>query len=215
MIRNLFNWTANRLIARAMRTPYSHLLHGDGSVYMERYWLAPSAHKGSASDEGCYIAKWYREPSVWLLQKLGIAVRVHRICTPDFDRALHDHPFNWASIVLRGGYLELRPVSVDPCFDVDLGIDPLAPDDENTIGEWRLPGSFAFRRATDRHRITDIMRDTWTLFITGPKVQWWGFYTPQGKVFWRDFESVHSAMAVVESEIDTVPPIPEFLRRTA
>jgi hypothetical protein len=32
--------------------------------------------------------------------------------------------------------------------------------------------------------------DTWTLMIYGPIRQWWGFFTPRGKVYWRDYPSV-------------------------
>lgn len=199
MIRNLFDWTVNRLIARAMRTPYFHLHHGDGSLYMERYWLVPLTYGAF----GCYTAKWWREPSAWLLQTLGIAVRVHHICTADLDRSLHDHPWDWVSIVLRGWYLEARPSHIAPCFHGE--------EEELTHITARHAGSFAFRHATDRHRITHVEPETWTLFITGPKVQWWGFYTPAGKVYYRDYESVHNKAPLPETE----QPIPEFLRRTA
>ena len=49
-----------------------------------------------------------------------------------------------------------------------------------------------FRRPTDRHLVDYVGLGTWTLFITGPKRHWWGFYTPAGKVHWQDYESVHN-----------------------
>jgi len=62
-----------------------------------------------------------------------------------------------------------------------------------TFPRWRRPWSLAFRRATDRHRITVVSPGTFTLFVTWRKVQWWGFYTPAGKIFWRDYPSCHAA----------------------
>ena len=153
-------WLSERLIERAQRTPYFHLYHADGSLYMARYWLRPG------------------RGGTW-------AARVHHIATPDEDRHLHDHPWDFVSIVLRGGYKEIRPLGVEPGFD---------GDEERTYLVDRRPGSVAVRRSTDRHRIVSVLPDTWTLFITGPKRQWWGFYTEFGKVHWRDYESVHNKM---------------------
>ena len=160
------NALANLLIARAKRTPYWHLHHADGSLYMERYWLRPY------SDD-----------------RRGVAMRVHHIVTEDVDRELHNHPWDFLSVVLRGGYLEARPISVEPDFSEPDG-------SERVTLVSRKAGSVAFRRATDRHRIVAVQPDTWTLFITGPKRQWWGFYTPRGKVHWRDYVSAHNSAPV-------------------
>lgn len=161
------NGLVDSIIERARRTPYWHLYHGDGSLYMGRYWLRP-----------------YNE------RRDRVAARVHHIATADVDRALHDHPWDFLSIVLRGGYTELRPISTEPCFD---------GQEEETYTSVRLAGSIAVRRATDRHRIAAVLPDTWTLFITGPKRHWWGFYTPSGKVHWKDFTSVHNSAPIAEA----------------
>lgn len=156
-------WLVDALIARAKRTPYMHLFHADGTPYMERYWLRP-----------------YSE------DRQGWAVRLHHIVTEDYDRELHDHPWDFWSLVLRGGYLEARPYGTEPDFNAPGGCERVRFTE-------RRAGSFAHRRATDRHRIVAVEKDTWTLFVTGPKRQWWGFYTPTGKQHWRHFESVHTA----------------------
>lgn len=158
---------ADAIIRRAQRTPYFHLYHGDGSLYMGRYWLRP-----------------YSE------NRLNWAARVHHIATADYDRVLHDHPWNFVSIVLRVGYTEVRPVGIEPIWR--------ANGEEVTYTVDRRVGSFAYRRATDRHRIVAVLPDTYTLFITGPKRQWWGFYTPFGKMHWREYDSVHNAEPIHE-----------------
>lgn len=156
----MWNWLVDRLIEFAMRTPYTHLHHADGTPYMERYWLI--------GDDW----KWW------------FAVRIHHICTPDYDRHLHDHPWSFVSVILRGWYIERRPLSIAPCF---------GGQEEDYYTTSRKAGSVAFRRATDRHSISIVPAGgAWTLFISFRKVQWWGFYTPGGKVYYRDYQSVHN-----------------------
>lgn len=139
------------LIARAMRTPFFHL-----PGYMERYWLV--------------------KPRWWTL---GCSVRVHHILRSDLDRALHDHPWPFVTVILRGCYSEERPLLEAP---------PLWTAHEPTLSRWYGPGSILVRRATSRHRLTLPRHATvWTLFIMGPRRQSWGFYTREGKVHWSDY----------------------------
>lgn len=153
----MIRWLVDRLIAFARARPYrkGHLYHPDGSLYMGRYAL--------------FETRW-------------LSARVHHIATADHDRHLHDHPWNFASLVLRGGYVEQRPVSIEPCFAVA---------DEETESMYRPAGSIAFRRATDRHADSVAQPDTWTLFVYGAIRQWWGFYTRHGKIHWRDYLDVY------------------------
>lgn len=188
------------LIERALRTPYFHLRHADNSLYMARYWLVPFAGSGSHSDVGCFAASWWRQPFTWLLQKLGIAVRIHCIATGDLDRALHDHPWTFISVLLRGRYDEARPVTPNNAIfeRVPVTFSGLTTPSEYVEAEpvtlrTRFPGSIALRRFSDRHRIVRVSDNVWTLFITFKKRQSWGFYTPQGKLWWWVFESVHKS----------------------
>lgn len=181
-------WLSGRLIERALRTPYFHLQHADGSDYMRRFWLMPlwmlrPLDGVPACDDRLKVV---RVSGLELRDDVRHlpAMRLHNIRTPDYDRHLHDHPWSFVSIVLMGGYTEIRPVGVEPAFDGDR---------ERTYRIERRPGDVARRLATDRHRIVEVLPDTWTLFITGPKRQWWGFYTEIGKVHWRAYESVHNA----------------------
>lgn len=133
------------------------------------------------ADGSLYMGRWefFRSRLFW--------PRLHYIATPDLDRHLHDHPASFFSLVLAGGYAEERPATIDPCFRPDVG-------KEATIKSWRGPGSFAFRRACDRHKISYVLPNTYTLFIFfGGKQHWWGFYTPAGKIFWKDYPSYHEA----------------------
>lgn len=113
-----------------------------------------------------YMLRWFLIPrNRWL------NVYLHKFLRDDDDRALHDHPWWFVSIVLRGSYIEYTPRG------------------------WamRHAGGIAYRPAEHRHRV-ELLRDRinqpvpcWTLVITGPKVREWGFWCPRGFVPWRQF----------------------------
>jgi len=92
---------------------------------------------------------------------------LHQIHLPDADHAPHCHPWEWCfSIILHGGYVEERPGRRDR----------------------RLRrGSFNFLRHTDYHRIDSVEPDTWTFFVTGPRLESdWGFMVDGQFVRWQD-----------------------------
>jgi hypothetical protein len=90
---------------------------------------------------------------------------VHEIHTPDGDRHMHDHPWEWsAAVVLSGGYTELREdgglFGHEAMYEHEL---THAVGDLNTF----------FRG--DYHRITHVDPDTVTLFLCGRESHDWGF----------------------------------------
>lgn len=143
----------DRTIARAMRTPYFHIVGIDGSEYMRRYWLL--------------------RPRKWC----PISIRVHHILRSDDDRALHDHPFHYCSIILRGGYVEVRPAKL-----------PNGPRFGLNVSRWHGAGSVLFRPASSAHRL-EILHggEAWSLFIMSRKVRTWGFWTPYGWCPWDEY----------------------------
>lgn len=77
---------------------------------------------------------------------------------------VHDHPWNYATLILKGGYWEYIPQ-----FNSD-GIKTCE------IGKWRGPGHFRICGANSYHRIElDPTVDCWTLFMPGPQKREWGF----------------------------------------
>ncbi|MEX1665571.1 hypothetical protein [Zhongshania arctica] len=101
-----------------------------------------------------YLTRWYVMPRNRLFN-----VYLHHVTGDDPDINLHDHPwvFN-SSIVLRGRILEEMP-----------GRDRVLET-----------GSFTTRLGRAPHRLLLNTPDSLTLFITGPKIRKWGFYTPSG-----------------------------------
>ena len=143
-------------------------------------WLAqrlpkhPDGHLWAA-DRGLYMGRWV------IFNTRYLHLRLHHLATPDPDRDLHDHPNGFISLVLNGGYAEARPETVAPCFDAATGR-------ERVEYTWRVPGSIALRHAGDRHKIGAVAPNTYTLFLFfGRRAQWWGYYTPRGKVYCHDY----------------------------
>jgi len=77
---------------------------------------------------------------------------------------VHDHPWPYATLILKGGYYEYTP-------NFEYG---------KMVGEtkhWRGPGHFRFCSADSYHRIELKEGVTpWTLFMPGPQQQEWGFW---------------------------------------
>jgi hypothetical protein len=176
----MVNWIINR----AKRTPYFHL-----TGYMERFWLVPynveierreieydedgQAVGAVVLTDGTGMVPFSRRPFTWVLQKLGIAARVHHILRSDLGRDPHDHPWPYLTVILKGGYFEQR--FDDHGFLID------------TV--WHGPGSVLFRRANSWHKLIVPEGETaWTLFITGKKSQTWGFNTPAGKIPYHQYK---------------------------
>lgn len=85
---------------------------------------------------------------------------LHQFHRPDDDRELHNHPWARAwSLILTGSYVEERLA------------DPVTGTTATKIVRW-------FNALTDRdfHRVVSLHGDVFTLFVTGDRVQDWGFY---------------------------------------
>ena len=106
------------------------------------------------------MLRWHLVP-----QNDWFGVYLHRFLRDDDDRALHDHPWQFISILLAGGYTE----------HTDNG--PIE----------RKAFSIAFRGAEHKHRIELSTKPCWTIIIRGSRVREWGFWCPQGFVHWKKF----------------------------
>ncbi len=136
---------ANWLVTRAMRTPDTHITSADGTdTYMKRYWLFNPYDSASRTRR----VHW-----------CPISIRVHHILRADQDRHLHDHPWNFRTIILMGSYIEER-----------------AGRDFNV----RSTGDTVALKFGEFHRIHDIDRrmGAVTLFIMGRYRGKWGFKMP-------------------------------------
>lgn len=105
------------------------------------------------------------------LQTRWFNVYLHRIEAPDPGRDLHNHPWWFAALVLRGGYREQYRQPAGRYGNV-------RSDGARTWGRW----SFHAMPLTTWHRIVKVEPRTLTLVVTGPYRQHWGFDTADGFV---------------------------------
>lgn len=136
-----------------------------------------------------YLRRWR------VLQTPWFAIYLHKIAAPDKDRHLHDHPWSFLSLVLCGGYDELRP-AWPARFDEDLGerseTDGVDIDPRELIAVRRGWLSLGYRRAEDMHRIARLHRKpTWTLVLVGRRRRDWGFATERGWVQWERYLGIN------------------------
>jgi hypothetical protein len=146
--------------------------------------------------ERVYMRRWLFPPR-WLKSKFWRrlpGLRIHNIRESDGDRELHDHPFDFVSVVLKGGYWEHT-----------------ADGKQKFYG----PGSILFRKAETLHRlelpmkwslcdsphcpyegrheaVTHECQDAWTFVLRGPIRRPWGFMTATGWVHWEQFQGAGS-----------------------
>ena len=93
---------------------------------------------------------------------------LHKFLKSDPDD-LHDHPWPYATLILKGGYYEWVPT-------YDQQGRKLCE-----VAVWRRPGHFRISSADSFHRIElDPEVTCWTLFMPGSQKREWGFATRGG-----------------------------------
>lgn len=124
------------------------------------------------SDEP-YLERYY----VFLSDRTWFPFNVflHKFLKSDPDD-VHDHPWPYATLILRGGYYEWIPQFNSKGEKI------------GEIRHWRGPGHFRICRATSYHRIELAKGVTcWTLFMPGPKQRDWGFLVRNQWVQWEQY----------------------------
>ena len=135
------------------------IIGGKDDPYMLRWWVLPRN-------------KWFN-------------VYLHKILRDDDDRALHDHPSDNCSLILRGRYREVTLCRNDLAF---IERSDLIAAGVPHCAYTRKAGTVTRRKAEWPHRLELIDgQPCWTLFITGPRRREWGFHTANGWVHWKDF----------------------------
>lgn len=138
-----------------------------GAGHWLRTLISGKPHQVITNDLGePYLKRWYVIP-----RNGHLNVYVHRFTASD-QPPIHDHPWDYASLVLSGAYTEHT----------------------ETGTHRRRPGSFGRRAATHRHQIV-LDRDTdgrerpcTTIIVTGPRRRIWGFWcSPTQFVAWDSF----------------------------
>lgn len=104
---------------------------------------------------------------------LGVRPYLHHFHRDDGDQPLHNHPWRWGlSIVLCGSYDEERFESADEHALRERTQEHAALQVVRRRVRW-----VNWLTHEDYHRVTALHGEVWTLFITGPRLQDWGFFT--------------------------------------
>jgi len=121
-------------------------------------------------------------------KKFPFNIFLHQFLRSDPDD-LHDHPWPYATLILKGGYWEWIPKYKVSYHNSELGTQFT----DEIIGEtkvWRGPGHFRICKAESYHRIEiEPGVDCWTLFMPGMQKRDWGFLTHKNWD-WRTFKWV-------------------------
>lgn len=102
-------------------------------------------------------------------------VFLHKFLKSDPDD-VHDHPWPYATLILKGGYWEWQP--------------QFNHKGEKTgeIARWCGAGSVRWARARQYHRVElDPDVECWTLFMPGAKQRDWGFLVKNKWVQWEEY----------------------------
>jgi hypothetical protein len=121
--------------------------------FKKRVILDPCAELGPL------LTRWF----VYRSNRVGVFV--HLFHRSDNDRHFHDHPWDFCSLLLSGGYVEHTPAGAF----------------------WRRRFSVLFRPAKCKHRV-EIKRPTWTLVVRLRHQRQWGFWTESGWVNWITYD---------------------------
>ena len=110
-------------------------------------------------------------------------ITLHKVLKSD-EPTLHDHPWGYATFILKGGYWEHIPIISKEGAVV------------GSTRVWRGPGHFRKRSADDLHWL-ELAKDSegneipcWSLFFMGRKVKEWGFMR---FVQVKDVNKIHEA----------------------
>jgi hypothetical protein len=114
---------------------------------------------GACTGGGLLLTRYHIFDNRWF------GVYLHRLNQSDEERAPHDHPWSFISVLLTGGYTEVTPVFCS----VNGGCTPA--EDKR----WYHQLSVLFRPAEYIHRL-ELTKPTWTLVLRGPERRTWGFW---------------------------------------
>ncbi len=118
--------------------------------------------------EQTYLTRWRLIGTPWC------SLYLHKIATPDSRPTLHDHPWSFISLILTGGYDEIR-------------LDPIDLTPRRRRRRW-----LNVMRRDDAHYIARLHnnRPCWTLLLVGRRRRTWGYWRYQkgGHWIWTAFD---------------------------
>lgn len=90
-----------------------------------------------------------------------VRLYLHKICKEDQDLHMHDHPWNFYSLILKGSYYERYR---------------LGPHYSITMNEFRTPGTIVKHDRSDIHQLEYLENSpVWTLVLAYGQYSNWGY----------------------------------------
>ena len=136
----------------------------------------PGSYQGEDDNRWAYVIETDGSPYLTRILSpriFGYRVFLHHFHRPDIDQHLHNHPWKWAaSLILNGSYTEERLEGVYGT---------------QAITFTQKVKRFNLLRDTDYHKVLELHGDVWTLFLTGPRIQDWGFLVEGQHVPWTEY----------------------------
>lgn len=139
-------------------------------IVLSKFFNYRDIVKFELGKDALYLRRWF----------LPFHFFIHNIRRSDSDRHLHDHPWDFTSLCLRGGYIEM----------IGTG------DDRRTLAKrWFSPFQIVRNKAEHTH-IVKLFHDafaripytsTWTLVKAGKARRVWGFWVDGEWVDWRTY----------------------------
>lgn len=129
--------------------------------------------------EGEYLKRWH------ILHTRWFRIYLHKFTGPDRDPHPHDHPWNSWIFMLRGKYEEefYEYEYVNIPGSIRLREEPVMVKKLD-----RSSPSFRSMKGESIHKIKNLLTpEVWTLFVCHKKKRCWGFHTPEGWVYWKDY----------------------------
>ena len=146
--------------------------------------------------DGPYLQRWCLIPHNRFLN-----VYLHRFLGSDEDAALHNHPWWSIGMILKGKYLEYFQANYGSEIIVRL-VTKFKPKIRSTrcFHRVKLFNTYKCSNCNIERNIEEEVYcwscregsmlyhtcNVWTIFITGPKIQDWGFLCPKGFIDHKD-----------------------------
>lgn len=148
-----------------------------------------------------YLRRFYLARTRW-----G-SVFLHYIAMSDDDRYCHDHPWDFWTFILKGGYNEeiesehIEPLTKKPKVYIEREHAPGLP--RVVRYERQRAPKILFRKAEHTHRvhIPPSIPAAWTIVVAKPAKRVWGFHTNRGWVDWRTYLGLPDAIDHAEDVI--------------
>jgi hypothetical protein len=138
-------------------------------------------------ETGEYMKRYYLESSA------DGSIRFHNIINSDPGNDLHDHPWDFVTVLVSGSYKEVTPTGITryeaPCL--------------------------IMRKANDFHRLILDEGEVWTYFVCGKVKRKWGFKTERGWIPYDRYSGLSSVIQCEPTGIKTTPILRKQPKRLA